>query len=108
VEGVWNGRAQRDGGGDLIKQASEADKVAPDMAEVEARLKRFQSQFPDEAAFKQRLAANGTSLEAMRARTEEQVLLESWSRRPRPSRSPTRRPRYFSTRTRRSSRPPRP
>ena len=61
----------------LIKQASEADKVAPDMAEVEARLKRFQSQFPDEAAFKQRLAANGTSLEAMRARTEEQVLLES-------------------------------
>jgi len=92
----------------LIKQASEADKVAPDMAEVEARLKRFQSQFPDEAAFKQRLAANGTSLEAMRARTEEQVLLESLVTKAKALSVTDEEAKVFSTRTRRSSRPPRP
>ena len=60
----------------LIKQASEAGKVSPDAAEVEARLKRIQGQFPDEATFKQRLAASGTSLEDLRARIEDQVLRE--------------------------------
>lgn len=61
----------------LIDRAAEALKVAPDKAEVEARLKRIQSQFPDEKTFSERLAAGGSSREQIRASIEEQVRRES-------------------------------
>jgi foldase protein PrsA len=60
----------------IIHQAAQADQVKADAQEVEARLKRIQSQFPDEATFSARLAANGTSIKELRSQIEEQVLRE--------------------------------
>lgn len=60
----------------LVRQASESLKVKADDKEVEARLKRIQGQFKDEATFKERLAATGQSLENLRAQISEQVMRE--------------------------------
>ena len=61
----------------LIKQAADAAKVKADPKEVEARLKRIRDQFKDEATFKARLEASGTSLDQLKAQIEDQVLRES-------------------------------
>ncbi|MFA5141029.1 MAG: peptidyl-prolyl cis-trans isomerase [Elusimicrobiota bacterium] len=60
----------------LLKQAMAASKLAVDKSEVEARLNRIQSQVADEATFKQRLEATGTSLEQLRSQIEDQVVRE--------------------------------
>jgi foldase protein PrsA len=60
----------------LLTQAVKDLSVSTDKAEVEARLKRIQSQFPDEATFQSRLAASGSSLEGLRRQIEDSVLRE--------------------------------
>jgi foldase protein PrsA len=60
----------------LLKQAAASSKVAVDKTELEARLKRIQSQVADEATFKQRLKASGTSLDQLRSQIEDQVVRE--------------------------------
>ncbi len=60
----------------LVRQAAAAAKLKPDLAQVDARLKRIESQFPDEATFNKKLAANGGSIEALKAQLTEQVLRE--------------------------------
>ncbi|MCX5796063.1 MAG: peptidyl-prolyl cis-trans isomerase [Elusimicrobia bacterium] len=61
----------------LTTQAAAGLGVKPDAQEVEARLKRIQSQFPDEAAFSARLAADGTNLQGLRSQIETQNLREN-------------------------------
>lgn len=60
----------------LVTQAAAAQKITADPKEVEARIKRVQSQFPDEAAMKRQLESSGTSFEELRKRIGEQVVLE--------------------------------
>jgi len=60
----------------LIRQAADALKLKPDAKEVDARLKRIQGQFSDEATFQKRLTETGTTLAALRAQIEQQVLRE--------------------------------
>lgn len=60
----------------LIRQAAESLKVKADAKEVDARLRRIQSQLPDEATFKAKLAASGSSLEGLRAQIADQVTRE--------------------------------
>jgi foldase protein PrsA len=61
----------------LVRQAAQAAQVKADPKEVEARLSRIQSQFPDTATFSARLAASGTSLQDLRSQIEDQVLRET-------------------------------
>lgn len=60
----------------LIRQAAESTKTKADGKEVDARLKRIREQFKDEATFKARLEASGTSLAELKAQLEDQVLRE--------------------------------
>lgn len=61
----------------LIQQAAAALKVQSDAQEIEARIKRIQGQFPNEAVFKERLAASGTSFDDLRSQIKNQVLREA-------------------------------
>lgn len=61
----------------LVRQEAEALKVQPDAKEVNTRFKRIQDQFKDEATFKEKLAASGTSVTELRGRIEHQVLREA-------------------------------
>lgn len=60
----------------VAKAAKAAGVKAPD-AEVEARLKRIQSQFPDEATFKARLADSGVKLEDIKGDLAAQFVREN-------------------------------
>lgn len=60
----------------LIVQAAAAVKLSPDQKEVDARLARIRAQFADQETFSGRLAATGTTLEALRAQLGDQVLRE--------------------------------
>lgn len=61
----------------LIRQAVERLKVKADDKEVNARLKRIQGQFPDEATFKTKLTQSGLGLAELRGQIQDQVLRES-------------------------------
>lgn len=61
----------------LVNQAAAARKVKADAKEVDARLKRIRDQFADEATFKSRLEASGTTLAALKAQIEDQVMREA-------------------------------
>jgi len=61
----------------LISQAADAAKLKADAKEVDARMKRIRDQFKDDATFKAKLEASGTSEAAIRAQLEDQVLREA-------------------------------
>lgn len=61
----------------LIEQAAKGAGVKADAAEVEVRLARVRSQFPDEATFKTRLEQQGTTLEAFKAQLQKETLREA-------------------------------
>jgi foldase protein PrsA len=61
----------------IIKQESAAQKVSADPKEIETRLKRLRSQFPDEAAFTKRLEDSGTNLAELTQEIKGQVLREA-------------------------------
>jgi peptidyl-prolyl cis-trans isomerase C len=60
----------------LLIQESRARKIAPTDAEVEARVKEIQSQFPNEDALKQMLAARKTTLEQVRADIRQDLTVQ--------------------------------
>ena len=57
----------------LLSQAQTKLGVKADPAEVEARLKRVRSQFPEEKTFEEKLKAGGDSLAALKARISTAV-----------------------------------
>jgi parvulin-like peptidyl-prolyl isomerase len=61
----------------LVAQAAGALQLKADPKEVDARIQRIQSQFPDAATFKQKLESSGTSLAELRRQIEDQVLREN-------------------------------
>lgn len=61
----------------LILHAVAGLKVKADGGEVEARLKRLQGQFSDEATFKAQLAQSGSNLAQLRSSVQDQVLREA-------------------------------
>ncbi|HVE13308.1 MAG TPA: peptidyl-prolyl cis-trans isomerase [Elusimicrobiota bacterium] len=61
----------------LLKQAAAAAGVKPDAAEAEARMARFQAQFPDPKVMEQQLAAQNASLKDVRARLDLQLVKEA-------------------------------
>jgi foldase protein PrsA len=61
----------------LVKQAAERLQVKPDPLEIDAHIKKIQAQFPNEAAFKERLASSGTSLDEFRSQIKAQVLRDA-------------------------------
>jgi foldase protein PrsA len=61
----------------LVKQAVGALRMQADPKEVDSRIERAQSQFSDEATFKQRLEASGTNIAELRWQIEDQVLREA-------------------------------
>jgi parvulin-like peptidyl-prolyl isomerase len=61
----------------LVKQAAESLKIAVDPAVVDARLKRVQGQFKDEAAFQASLTGRGVTVADLRAQISTQVLREN-------------------------------
>lgn len=60
----------------LIRQAAKALSLQADPKEVDARLKRIESQFPDEATFQKRLAQTGSTAAALRGQIEQHLLRE--------------------------------
>ena len=60
----------------LESQAIAANSVTADPKEVASRLKRVSARFPDEAALRERLSKNGSSLEDLRAQLKRDVLRE--------------------------------
>ena len=60
----------------LLVQESRARKVAADDAEVDARIKQIQGQFPSEEAFKQMLASRQTTVEQMRTDIKQDISVQ--------------------------------
>ena len=60
----------------LESKAIAANAITADPKEIAARLKRISAQFPDEAALRERLSKNGSSLEDLKAQIKHDVLRE--------------------------------
>jgi foldase protein PrsA len=60
----------------LISKAAKAAGIQAPEAEIEERLNRIRSQFPDEAAFKARLSDSGTKFEDLKADIAAQLVRE--------------------------------
>ena len=60
----------------LLVQESKARKVAADEAEVDARIKQIQGQFPSEEAFKQMLASRQTTVDQMRTDIRQDISVQ--------------------------------
>jgi peptidyl-prolyl cis-trans isomerase C len=60
----------------LLVQESRARKVAADDAEVDARIKQIQGQFPSEEGFKQMLASRKTTVDQMRADIRQDISVQ--------------------------------
>jgi peptidyl-prolyl cis-trans isomerase C len=60
----------------LLVQESKARKVTVDDAEIDARVKQIQGQFPSEEAFKQMLTARKTTLEQMRSDLRQDLIVQ--------------------------------
>ena len=60
----------------LLIQESRARKIAVDDAEVDARMKEIQGQFPSEDAFKQMLTSRKTTLEQVRADIRQDMTVQ--------------------------------
>jgi peptidyl-prolyl cis-trans isomerase C len=59
----------------LLKQEAERRQLQPSDAELNAALKELRGQFPNEAAFKQALAAQKMTLEQLRQETREKLVV---------------------------------
>ena len=60
----------------LLVQESKARKVAADDAEVEARMKEIQGQFPSEDAFKQMLTSRKTTIDQVRSDIRQDISVQ--------------------------------
>ena len=60
----------------LLVQESRARKVAVDDAELDARIKQIQGQFPSEEAFKQMLASRKTTVDQMRTEIRQDMIVQ--------------------------------
>ena len=60
----------------LLVQESRARKLSADEAEIEARIKQIQGQFPSEEAFKQMLTSRQTTLEQMRGDLRQDLVVQ--------------------------------
>ena len=59
----------------LLKQEAERRQLAPDDAELAAAMKELRGQFPNEAAFKQALAAQKMTLDQLRQETRDKLVV---------------------------------
>ena len=60
----------------LVDKAMKDYHIRPDDKEIDARIKNIQNQFKDRKTFEARLAATGSSLTALRAQIQDQVMRE--------------------------------